>query len=225
MIKSEINESMAATQKVLTALLATLHGSTGVLGADVRWACGQLSANGASLLDAGGSTFWDQFAACFESARLAGANFAAMDAVRVTAEGLAPISVPAIAVKNFAVRLALAELAQILSTTTFTSRQDIDSYFDQINASFELAETVAADAHDNVAYVSLTALHAAVSNDLANRARPLPRMITYSFQTRMPSLWMAQRLYTDASRNDELIAENKPIHPLFMPSSGLALSA
>jgi prophage DNA circulation protein len=50
-------------------------------------------------------------------------------------------------------------------------------------------------------------------------------MVTYSFTTRMPSLWMVQRLYTDASRNDELIAENKPIHPLFMPSSGVALSA
>jgi prophage DNA circulation protein len=223
---ADLKEAIGATNAILNALLATLHGSTGLPGAQLRFVCGQLATNGADELDASDQTqFWANFSNCFEQARLAGATFAAIEAVRGLAEAQTPVSLAAITVKNFAVRLALAEQAQILAATTFVSRQDIDNYFDQINVSFDTAITVAADALDNVAYVALTALFAAVSNDLANRARPLPRMVTYTFPTRMPSLWMAQRLYYDPSRNDELIAENKPVHPLFMGSTGVALSA
>jgi prophage DNA circulation protein len=41
----------------------------------------------------------------------------------------------------------------------------------------------------------------------------------------MPTLVMAYRLYADASRGDELRAENKVVHPAFSPAAGLALSA
>ncbi|HEY2210278.1 MAG TPA: hypothetical protein VGH62_01420 [Bradyrhizobium sp.] len=216
---------MATMQPVLTALLATLGGTSGAPGAQLRFTCGQLAANGGALLDARNPTFWDDFADCFDNARLAGATVASMDAVRAAASVTSPTGIPAIAVMNFAVRMALAEEAQILAATTFASREDIDNYFNQINAAFDDAESVAANALDKVAYRALIALHAAVSDDLANRARPLPRMVSYTFPNRMPSLWMVQRLYYDASRNDELIGENKPVHPLFMPSSGVALSA
>jgi prophage DNA circulation protein len=225
MNKNELDEAIAATQRVLSALLSTLHGSTGQAGAELRWACGQVTTNGPAMLYAVDPNFWTSVVVCFEDARLAGATFAAMDAVRVVAQGLAPRGTPAIAVKNFAMRLALAEQAQILAATTFTSREDIDRCFDLIDPAFETAEQIAADSLDNIAYTALISLHAAVSNDLANRERPLPRMVSYTFGNRAPSLWLAQRLYADASRNDELIAENKPVHPLFMPPSGVALSA
>jgi prophage DNA circulation protein len=224
MIKADLNEAMAATGTVLDALLLTLHGS-GLAGAKLTFLCGQLRDNGWSQLNAGGTSFWASFAACFEAAVPAGATFEAMDAVRAAANRLTTASRPGIAVKNFSVRMALAEQARILAATTFVSREDIDNYFNSINASFDAAKKVAADNLDNTAYVALLAIHAAVSNDLANRSRPLPRMVTYSFPRRMPSLWLAQRIYYDPSRNDEVIAENKPIHPLFMPPTGKALSA
>lgn len=208
----------------LDGLLATLEGKTGLQGAQARYVCGQLSVNGRSELNAGGSQFWIDLAACFEAAQQAGATFETMDKVRTNAEALIVATPAGIAVKNFSVRMALAEQARILAATNFTSRQAIDLYFDQINASFDRAELVAADAQDNVAYTLLINIHAAISNDLANRSRPLPRMVSYSFPTGMPSLTLAQRIYYDPSRNDELIAENKPIHPLFMPPTVNALS-
>jgi prophage DNA circulation protein len=224
MNKNDLTEAVAAMNVVLTALLATLAGQTGTAAAQTRYLCGQLAFNGSAELNAGGTQFWVDLALCFEAAQSAGATFAAMDAVRAAAEALVVIGLPAVAVKNFSIRMALAEQARILAATTFTSRQDIDNYFDQINASFERAKLVAADNRDNVAYTLLIAIHGAVSNDLANRALPLARMVSYTFPTSLPSLAVAQRIYYDPSRNDELIAENRPIHPLFMPVTVNALS-
>jgi prophage DNA circulation protein len=73
--------------------------------------------------------------------------------------------------------------------------------------------------------VALITLHGAVANDLSTRALPLPAIVTYTFPQRMPALWIAQRLYQDATRTGDLIAENNPVHPLFMPETGRALSA
>jgi len=64
-----------------------------------------------------------------------------------------------------------------------------------------------------------------VSNDLSLRSFSLPVMVTYTFSNPMPALWLAQRLYQDASRAEELIAENRPIHPLFCAPTGKALAS
>ncbi len=225
MIKAELDEAISGMNTVIAALLGTLQGQTGLPGATLRQLCGNLSDNGAAELDAGGPAFWVGLAASFEAAYQAGATYRTMDAVRAAAEALTPNGRAAIAVKNFSTRMALAELARILAATTFVSRQDIDKYFDQIDAAFRRAELVAADNLDNVAYCALLAIHAAVSNDLSTRSRPLPRMVSYSFPARLPALTLAMRLYADPTRSDELIGENKPTHPLFMPPSGKALSS
>lgn len=224
MKKADLDEAVAVSATVLAALLLTLQGKTGIAGAKTKQLCGSLTANAATQLSAGGSTFWVNFADCFEAAQQAGSSYYNMNNVASAANGITVSSKAAIAVKNFAVRMSLAEMARILAATTFTSRQDIDNVFDEINALFEAAELVAADSLDNVSYRLLISIHAAVSNDLANRARPLPRLISYSFARTITALDMSQRLYADPSRYGELIDENKPIHPLFMPRVGTALS-
>jgi hypothetical protein len=224
MQKPDIDEAMTVLTTVLNGLLATVTGQSGTAGARTRYLCGALATNGATELGGGGPQFWIDLGACFEAAFASSATFDTMDVVRSAAEALTPKGLPAIAVKNFAVRMALAEQARILAAMTFTSRQDIDRYFDRINASFDAAELVAADNLDNVAYMALITIHAAVSNDLANRSRPLPRMAVFTFPTSLPALNIAQRIYSDPSRSDELVAENKVIHPLFMPPVIDALS-
>lgn len=219
----DLNEAISVMKTVIGSLSATIVGSTGALGAQARYLCGSLSINAGVEMQAGG-IFWVSFAACFEAVQQAGATFENMEVVRSTAEALKPTGLPAIAVRNFAVRMSLAEQARILAAMTFTSRIDIDRYFDIINASFDAAELLAADNHDNIAYLALLSIHSAVSNDLANRSRPLPRMTTFSFTNSLPSLNLAQRIYGDPSRADEIAAENKVIHPLFMPSVIDALS-
>jgi prophage DNA circulation protein len=52
----------------------------------------------------------------------------------------------------------------------------------------------------------------------------LPQLITVQVAQPMPSLVLAQRLYRDAGRSDELIRRAAPAHPAFMPLSFEALS-
>jgi prophage DNA circulation protein len=224
MKKLILDEAIGIMNLVLNDLLNTLNGQIGTVAEQTRYLCGALTADGASELNAGGPQFWTDFANCFEAARQAGATFQTMDVVRSDAEAQSPTGYAGVEVRNFAVRMALVEQSRILAATTFTNRQDIDNYFNQINASFDAAELVAADNQDNVAYQALINLHAAVSNDLATRSRPLPRMVTYTFPNSMPSLYIAQRIYADPSRNDEIVAENQPIHPLFMSQTISVLS-
>lgn len=206
-------------------VLASVRGKSGITGARARYACGFLQTNGAFLLANDKLAFVLWMLAAFETAQLAGATYEAMDSVRINASALTPSGLPATCVRNLSVRLALVEQSRILAATSFKSREEIDRYFDRINAAFDAAETLAADNLDNMAYRALLALHASVSNDLANRARPLPRMITVNMAKRFPALTVAQRLYVDASRAGELIDENAPIHPLFMGPTITALSS
>lgn len=224
---ADLNEGVAVTNTVLNALLDLLTGPTSIAASQVKYDIGLLKVNAPIELNAspnGNTSFWDDLANCFDASLTAGATFAGMDTVRVIAAALTPIGLPAIAVRNFSVRMALIEQAKILAATTFTSRQQIDNFFLQINVSFNAAEKIAANNLDNVAYIALIQLHAAVANDLANRSRPLPRMVTYTYQTTRPALYIAQNLYQDPSRFSELIDENQPIHPLFMPATGKALA-
>jgi prophage DNA circulation protein len=230
MIRSELDEALALALQVLGALTATLSAPPGAAGAQLVWVCSQLTANAAIELNVTPTAtvpapFWADFSNCFEQARIAGASFAAMEKVRALAAAFTPATPAAVAVANFAARMALVEQAQILAASTFTSRQQIDRYLDQVNTGFDAAETIAADRRDNVAYRALITLHAAVVNDLSSRARPLPRMVTLNFPTRQPSLALAQRIYQDGSRANEIVAENSVVHPAFCPMQLQALSA
>jgi len=213
----DLNEAIGFATQVLQKLQRIL---TGTSAPTANFLCSELIVNGAVELHAGGNQFWIDFANCFEATQQAGVAFADMQTVLNLANGFAPVGRAAIAVKNFAIRMSIVEQARILAATTFTSRQQIDDLFSQIDASLQAAELTAADNLDNVAYLLLLNIHAAVSNDLSTRSFTLPQMVQVNYSSRMPSLWIAQNVYGDASRNDEIIAENAGvIHPLFMPTT------
>jgi prophage DNA circulation protein len=224
MNKRPLNEATGLAQQILRAVLATcVHPST-PSGAKLTWMCSYMTVNAANQLNLPQSPFFANFSACFNQAVVAGATFAQIDVVRVLAMSLQPVSGLAIAVVNYATRMALIEQALILAATTFNSREQIDDFLNQINASCNAAEEIAADNHDNVAYTLMVNLHGAVVNDLSTRALPLPEIVTFNFAVRLPSLFLAQRIYQDASRNDTLVAMNRVSHPAFMPTTVRGLS-
>lgn len=217
-------QAVAALIAVLDALLMAGGAGTDQAGATLRQLCGALAATAATAVQAG--TFGTPLRACFEAATAAGATFDGMDRVRATAQAVTASDLPIQRVAQTAARFALVESARILAATTFTSRQDIDAAIVRANAAFAPAEDFAAGRFDNTVWRALVALHAAVIRDLTTSARPLPRMVSYSFATRMPLLTMANRLYGDAGRAGDLLVENRDtIHPLFMPAAGRALSS
>jgi|GEM_PF-1724937 len=216
--------AVAALQAVLDALLASGVDASSQDGATLRQLCGALSADAVDQVQAG--TFGPPLLACYRAATTAGATFAGMDRVRQEAQAVTAIDLPVQRVAQTAAVFALAQMTRILAAAAFTSRQDIDAALARVNAAFIPAEDFAAGRFNTAVWRSILAMHGAAVRDLNTRARPLPRIVPYTFATRMPLLTLSNRLFGDAGRADELLAENRDtVHPLFMPASGRALSA
>jgi prophage DNA circulation protein len=105
------------------------------------------------------------------------------------------------------------------------------SYQDAVNIRTVVADaldveiTAAGDAGDDQSYTALKTLRTAVIADLTKRGASLPQVITTSFRAAMPSLVMAQMLYRDASRSDQITQEANPPHPAFCKPVFQALAA
>ena len=216
--------AVAALKAVLDALLASGVDAASQEGATLRQLCGALSTDAVDQVQAG--TFSAPLLACFSAATASGATFAGMDQVRQEAQGVTVADMPVQRVAQTAAVFALAQMTRILAATTFTSRQDVDAALARVNAAFLPSEDFAASRFNAAVWRAVLAMHGAAVRDLTARARPLPRIVPYGFPARMPLLTLANRLYGDAGRADELLAENRDtVHPLFMPAVGRALSA
>jgi prophage DNA circulation protein len=191
-------------------------------GSDLRTAVGDIKANLQSLLI--NNTIGPPLVECFELARLTGATLSNMNQVHETAAAQTATLPGALSVKHALIELALAIEGKIIADMTFVSRQDVELVKQGINEKFAVIEEEVADEMETMTYQALISLHAAITFHLYETARPLPEMLRFQFGISMPTLMIAQRLYADASRADELRQENKVVHPAFMRSTGRALS-
>jgi prophage DNA circulation protein len=218
----EAAECAAIIENAATALLSALPSKKGSAGAALRRAVGFMIANAESLLRS--NTFAATMQACLDAARTNGTALVPFDRVRKAALAEVPQSLPATLTVQVIVRLALAQEARIIAAMQFTSRDDATAVADAATASFSAAAEVAADELDAGSYMAIVSLQAAVAKHLADAGRVLPRVIDYAFPAVMPSLTMAQRVYSDGGRSDELRDENKVVHPAFMPMTGRMLA-
>ena len=85
--------------------------------------------------------------------------------------------------------------------------------------------TIAGDAGLDATFSAVRALRVAVVQDLKARGASLAPIRTFRVGAPMPALALAQRLYRDPSRADQLVTEARPISPLFMPVTIQALAA
>lgn len=83
---------------------------------------------------------------------------------------------------------------------------------------------VAGDQGQDATYTALRAVRAAVAQDLTARGANLAKLVTVATPRPIPALTLAQRVYRDSGRADELIAESGCTHPAFMPTSFRALA-
>jgi hypothetical protein len=222
MISSDRKEATAVVNTVLDAVTVVAKDESTELAAELRLKIGALRVTAEASINNG--MIAAPLADVFESARFAGVTYDGMSYVRNTSEAILTSGAPATSVKNTSVQLSLVEIGYVLADLTFISRQQIDKYIDDINSSFDAAETTAADAFDNAVYRALVTLHAAITFDLNTRSLTLPRVVTFQAPKIIPMLWVANRLYGDAGRNEELCAENHPVHPAFVKPSIRALS-
>jgi prophage DNA circulation protein len=221
----KIKDTIEATgimQRTMARLVAAVPAE-GVMGSNLRTACGTLSANALMLIrdDVAGPPL----AACFDLARQTGATQAQLATVRNATGDEITTSSGATTIKWSIIGMCLATEGIVISAMTFVSREDVDALKFQMNAIFDRVEEQVADAMDQMTYQAAVALHAAIIWYLVETARPLPRILQFAFGAPMPTLVLANRLYADAGRADELLAENKIVHPAFAPATGVALSA
>ncbi|MDB5604105.1 MAG: circularization family protein [Bradyrhizobium sp.] len=122
-------------------------------------------------------------------------------------------------------RAALATLAQASSTYQPTSADDAMSTRNTVTTLLDAEILVAGDQGEDQTYEALRALREAVVQDLNTRGAGLASITTISLKGSMPALVLANQLYRDASRADEIVAQGSPIHPAFMPKTFKALSS
>jgi prophage DNA circulation protein len=221
MFKIDALEAAPIIIATLDAML-TWAPTRGRPGSDLRTAIGDIKANLESLLI--NNTIGPPLLECFELARTTGATLSQMNQVHSVATAQTATTPGAITIKDALIELALTIEAKIIADMVFVSRQDVEMIKGSINATFAPIEEEVADQMDAMTYRAIISLHAAITFHLYETARPLPNMLRFRFGISMPTLMIAQRLYADAGRADELRQENKVVHPAFMRSTGRALS-
>jgi prophage DNA circulation protein len=122
-------------------------------------------------------------------------------------------------------RTAVISLARAASAYQPISYQDAQNILELVAGALDVEITAAGDAADDDTYATLRALRASVAQDLTTRGTTLPQVITANFNLPLPSLVVAQMLYEDASRSDQVVLEVNPPHPAFCPTAMQVLAS
>jgi prophage DNA circulation protein len=154
------------------------------------------------------------------------------DGIRLLAEvaGFTPPSMVSMTPAGAAIgdlfrRAAVVAIARASATYQPWSYDDAVSLRTAVAGYIDAEIQVAGDEGDDASFTALSALRVAVVQDLTTRGATLARMTAVTSPEPEPALALAQRLYRDPSRADQLVTEAQPVHPLFMPTSFQALAA
>ena len=218
----EVNEATKIASLAADMLLATSNNQIGRAGSDLRRACGDMKANANVYIIT--NVIGPKLSNCFAQARTTGATMDQFNRIQEAINAETVTSLVATLIQQACVAFSLQQMSNVVASTIFTSREDVDAVRSEFNAAFDPAEEIAADEMAQTVYFALVSLHAAVTFHLYSTARPLPQMLNFQFAAIRPTLIVSYRLYADASRADELRQENKVVHPAFAPRTGRALS-
>ncbi len=121
-------------------------------------------------------------------------------------------------------RAAVVAMARASMAYQPVSSDDAASIRNIVCDALDAEILIAADQGEDATFGALRTLRAAVVLDLNARGAGLPPIATITIGQSLPAPVLAQRLYRDATRSDELAMEAAPPHPAFMPTTFKALS-
>lgn len=81
----------------------------------------------------------------------------------------------------------------------------------------DLLIDAAGDSDDDTSYQALRTMRSAIVQQLNLVGATLPGLVDFTLQGSVPALALAQRLYQDADRADELVMRSGAVHPAFLP--------
>lgn len=147
------------------------------------------------------------------------------DLIAFAPVGLAATSVAGAAVAAMFQRAAASALVTAVGDYQPTSADDAASLVGSIASLLDDLATEAADNGDDQSFQALRSARVAIVNDLRARGGSLAQITTFTIGRALPAIVLAQRIYRDPARTDQLVQQVPCIHPLFMPTSFEALAA
>jgi prophage DNA circulation protein len=122
-------------------------------------------------------------------------------------------------------RAAVVALCRAASTYQPSSTDDAANLRSTVTQLLDQEILVAGNQGEDNTFNALRALRAATVQDLQTRAAGLPGIMTVKTSGPLPAPVLAQRLYRDPTRADELVTESGAPHPAFLPPGFKALSS
>ncbi|MDR3438948.1 DNA circularization N-terminal domain-containing protein [Telmatospirillum sp.] len=122
-------------------------------------------------------------------------------------------------------RAAVVAAARAAQAYQLSSSDEAVTVRDTVVALIDAEIDIAGDQAEDDTYSALRTLRQTVVTDLNTRAATLPSMRTVTVGALLPAPVLAQRLYKDSTRADELVSEADPPHPAFMPVTFRALAS
>ena len=121
-------------------------------------------------------------------------------------------------------RACIAQLAIAAAAYQGASSADMLAVRAAVLAVIDAEITIAGNQREDEVYQSLRVTRAVVVQALNAAGATLPDLVSVATPRPMPALALAQRLYRDPSRSDELVQRANPVHPAFMPVNFKALN-
>ncbi len=221
-VKTERAEALAIAQRLLAALLSFSLTPVGTAGADLRSAVGKFLSNFSELVV--NKVVGTELFACFEQARVAGATLYSMNTVREAMFLEKPVFQLGFDIMNAGIIFSFVEQSQIIAGMEFRSRSQVSVLLDELSVVIEAIKLNKADEFIPNDYQNFVSLAALLVQHMSATERQLPRIIQLQMPIHYPSLALSNRIYGNGSRSEELIAENKTVHPAFMQRDIVALA-
>jgi prophage DNA circulation protein len=221
-IKSE-EQTLTAMISDICKLILQMVSAKGSQAAELRRLVGLVNVDGLQYL--ADNVFGTNLYNCFVVARTLPITADLVASVRDQITALTPVGPLTTMVYDSAIQYCLTTECILITGTTFKSRDDVQQTMSRITAAFNLARDNAAERMDSATYQNLTYLAGSIVNYLSATALTLPRLVQFNLNTSWPALSLANLIYQDASRWEELVDENKVVHPAFMPRAIVGLSA
>lgn len=114
--------------------------------------------------------------------------------------------------------LCSAAMASVAVTANPGSSDEATILSERVSSQIDLALTSAGDRGDDDIYDALLTLRESFLSTMATASQGLVDLIDFRTTSPIPALTLANRLYQDAGRADELIAATTVPHPAFMPT-------
>lgn len=208
----------------LVAVASSRRNAVSIAAAALTAAAAAVTLSDAQLLAQAATSMVDALAAaCAEPA----------DAIRLLEQLIAtqPLGQNAataagIAVSSMVRRAAVATLARVIDDYQPSSADDAAARISEIAAVIDLEATVAGDNGDDASYRALRSALGAIVQSLRAVGATIAQVRNVHSAAPSPALVLAQRIYRDADRADQLVTQvpANP-NPLFMPTDFQALAA